>query len=357
MAKKMTSKERVRAAFSHQEPDRVPIDYAANAAIDGRLKAHFGLKPNDGEGLCEALHVDFRFIGPVYTGPRLHPELPDRAVDQLWGIRTRWIEHESGGYWDFCDFPLQHATLEDVENWPMPSPDDYDYSTIADRCAQFSQYGIVHGFMPDVINWTGMLRTMEQTLVDLITGDPIGLRLVDRKLAIGLEITRRTLEAAKGRIDILLLGEDLGTQIAPMISLDLFRREIRPRHQPFVDLARHFGVHAMEHTCGSSSWAYDDFIAMGIAAVDTLQPEAVDMAPAHLKKRFGDRLTFHGCISTAGQLAYGCPDDVTANVRETLEIMKPGGGYALAPTHAIQDNSPTANVVAMYEAALKFGLY
>jgi len=35
----------------------------------------------------------------------------------------------------------------------------------------------------------------------------------------------------------------------------------------------------------------------------------------------------------------------------------PGGGYALSPTHQIQDNTPTANVVAMYAAAREYGRY
>jgi len=61
----------------------------------------------------------------------------------------------------------------------------------------------------------------------------------------------------------------------------------------------------MIHTCGSSSWAYEDFIEMGITVVDTLQPEAKDMAPEYLKKTFGGRLAFHGCISTAGPVASG----------------------------------------------------
>jgi uroporphyrinogen decarboxylase len=44
-------------------------------------------------------------------------------------------------------------------------------------------------------------------------------------------------------------------------------------------------------------------------------------------------------------------------VRETLEVMKPGGGYALSPTHMLQDNSPVENVVAMYDAAKNYGVY
>ena len=96
---------------------------------------------------------------------------------------------------------------------------------------------------------------------------------------------------------------------------------------------------------------------MGIHVVDTLQPEAKDMAPAYLKKTFGDRLAFHGCISTAGPVSFGTVDDVVADCRKTLEIMMPGGGYCFAPTHQLQDNSPTENVLAMYETAWQFGAY
>ncbi len=113
----------------------------------------------------------------------------------------------------------------------------------------------------------------------------------------------------------------------------------------------------MIHSCGSSSWAFDDFIEMGIDVVDTLQPEAQDMAPPYLKDHYGDRLAFHGCISTAGPVAYGTVADVVACVRDTLAVMMPGGGYALAPTHQLQDNSPTENVVAMYEAGRTYGAY
>jgi uroporphyrinogen decarboxylase len=141
------------------------------------------------------------------------------------------------------------------------------------------------------------------------------------------------------------------------MSLELFRRHIRPRHQVFIDMAKSFGLPVMIHTCGSSSWAYEDYIQMGMDAVDTLQPEATNMSPAYLKKTFGGRLAFQGCISTAGPVAFGTVADVVADCCKTLEIMMPGGGYCFAPTHALQDNSPTANVVAMYETAHAFGRY
>jgi uroporphyrinogen decarboxylase len=355
---KMIPKERMLTACARQEPDRVPLDYAANPGIDHRLKSHFGLKADDDEGLLTVLGVDCRYIHPAYVGPQRHPDIPGRRVD-MWGIHTRWVEHASGGYWDFCDFPLKDASLETIEAWSMPSPDDFDYASIAAECERLHQYCLIVGDagLGDIINGVGMIRSMERVLIDLLLDEPACMCYIERRLAVQLEIIRRTLEAARGRIDLLHMGEDLGSQNRPLISLDLYRRQIRPRHQQIVDLARHFNIPVMMHSCGSSSWAYDDFIDMGITVVDTLQPEARDMSPAYLKNRFGDRLAFHGCISTAGAVAFGSVTEVVEMVRNTLEIMMPGGGYILAPTHMLQDNSPTENVVAMYATAMKNGWY
>ncbi len=354
----MNSKERVLTAIAHREADRVPIDYYSNPGIDRRLKEHLGLAPNDAEGLRQALQVDFRRVAASYTGPPLHPPLPDRKIN-VWGVRTRWVEHESGGYWDYCDFPLQHATLEQMETWPMPSPDDFDYTGVADTCRRLEEYCIVVGGAgsADIINSTGMIRNMEQVMLDLALESPEFFAYIDRKIAVQLEVLRRTLEAADGGIDLFFMGEDLGTQKGPLISLEMYRRALRPRHQQFVDLAKSFDLPVMMHSCGSSSWAYEDFIEMGITVVDTLQPEAADMQPAYLKSTYGGRLAFHGMISTAGPVAFGAPGDVREDVRQTLEIMMPGGGYCLSPTHQLQDNSPTENVLALYESALEFGSY
>ena len=355
----MTSRERVQRALRHQPPDRVPLDYCANAGIDAKLKVHFGLQPDDNEALRQALGVDFRGVDAAYTGRRLHPELPGRLVDPIWGARTRWIEHTSGGYWDFCDFPLGEATGDTIAHWPLPSPDDFDYQTVAQGCRQYADRFIYLGGpgLVDVMNTYGFVRGVEQAMVDLAEGYEPALRLIDRRLELWWEVTRRSLEAAEGRIDMVWIGEDLGSQRGPLISRAMFRDLLRPRHQRFIDLARSYDVPVMIHSCGSSSWAFDDFLKMGITAVDTLQPEAAEMSPAYLKTRFGQQLMFHGCISTAGPVAFGSAEQTAAVVRETLATMMPGGGYCCSPTHMLQDNSPVENVLAMYETARRFGVY
>ena len=362
MSSPMTSRQRVTTVLAGGIPDRVPINYHANAAIDGRLKAHYHLAADDTEGLRQALGVDIVGHGAgVYQGKPLHTsDDPVIQVDPIWGYRRRWVGHESGGYWDYCQWPLTEANLDEVEAFPLPNPDDFEYDSIRDTRKKFKDYAMCIGGagVACVINTAGFYRTMEQVFVDLITEDPAGMRLIDRFLDIQYEQMKRLIAAAEpGDIDFMWMGEDLGTQAGPIINPKTYRKIIRPRHQRFVDLAKAHDIPVMVHTCGSSSWAYEDFIDMGITAVDTLQPEATNMDPAYLKKTFGGRLAFHGCISTAGAVAYGTVDDVVKNCRETLDIMMPGGGYMFAPTHSLQDNSPTENVVAMYDTAKEYGRY
>lgn len=353
MAGNMTSKERVLATIAHTEPDRVPVNYYGEPDVDQRLREYFGTSD-----LNAALGVDFRTVGPAYTGAKLHPDKGDIRVND-WGIHMRRVVLDDGEMWDFCTWPLQNATLDEIEAWPMPNPDDHDYAGVVAQCEAVKDFCICGGScgLPDIINGNGMVRTMEQVLVDLVTDDPAGLRLIERRNDIQLEILRRTFEAAGDKIDLMCLGEDLGTQRGPTISPAIFRKHIRPLMQPYVDIAKAYNIPAMIHSCGASSWAFDDFIEMGITVVETLQPEAVDMSPAYLKKRFGDKLAFHGAISTAGAVAYGTVADVEAEVRKTLDIMMPGGGYILSPTHTVMENTPTENVVAMYQAARKYGVY
>jgi uroporphyrinogen decarboxylase len=354
----MTSKERVKMAFAHVEPDRVPIDYLCNPGIDQRLKSHFGLSAENDEGLRKALGVDFRNVEAPFIGPSRFPAVEGRVIDE-WGIHTRWIEHSSGGYWDYCDFPLEEAELEQIMDWPIPEADDFDYESLVQQCREWDGYYLMLGNpgVGDFINSTGMLRTMEMVLMDLFEGAEETLALFDRRLELQLQLLERCLDKAKGAIDMLWTGDDLGTQIAPILSVELFRKHLRPRHQKLVDLAKAYGATVMIHSCGSSSWAFDDFIDMGIEVIDTLQPEANNMDPAYLKNRYGDRLSFHGCISTAGPVVDGSVEDTVKDVQTKLDTLMPGGGYALAPTHQLQDNSKTENVLALYETARTYGQY
>ncbi len=356
----MTAKERVRRTLAFEKTDRVTIGYDANGGIHQRLCHALGIRPDDYEGLYRALGVDYRSIGAPYVGKPLHAVPENRMVDQLEGCIMRWVEHDTGGYWDFCDFPLKDAADELFDSFPVPDPDDFDYdAALATAKSYGGEYGLYVGNpgVPDIINSNGRIMGMEDVLCHLMLDDEAAMSFMRRRADFQLKMMERLLDKCHEHLDFMWLGVDLGTQIAPMISLPLYREQIKPIHKQFVDLASSYHLPTIIHSCGSSSWFFEDFIEMGIRGVDTLQPEAVNMSPAYLAENFGGRLNFRGCISTAGPLAYGTAKETEDICRETLGIMMQAGGYHFAPTHAIQDNSPVENVIAMYQAAHTYGRY
>jgi len=354
----MTARERVRRAFQFEKTDRVTIGYEDNRLIRKNLMN--ALSVSDEVALKRVLGVDYIGVNARYIGPKLFDEIPNLIVDPLVGYRTRWIENSSGGgYFDACDFPLRGADDGAFFNYPIPNPDDFDYECIGEQIAQNRDLALHIGNcgLGDIINTMGVLMGMEDALCNLQLGHKPTLDLIRRRAEGNIGVLERILSNYPGEIDFMWMGEDLGTQIAPMISMELFRKHIKPIYKLFVEFADSYHIPTIIHTCGSSSWAYEDFIEMGVRGVDTLQPEAVNMSPAYLVEHFGGRLNFRGCISTAGPLAYGTPEEVMEYCKNTLSIMMPTRGYHFAPTHQIQDNTPAENVVAMYQAAHDFGVY
>lgn len=354
-----TPRERVRAFLARSHADRVPINYHANSGVDQRLKRHFGLAADDAEGLRRALGVDFRGVAAPWTGGRLHAERPDVRVDPRWGYHTRQVAHASGSYQDFCGFPLCGADIAAVAAWPLPDPDRYDYAAIDGQCRRHAGFGLHLGSpgLGDIMNSTGMLMGMERVYAALAEPDPAWELLVERKLAHDLLVTERSLAAAGGAIDLVWTGEDLGSQRGPLCSLATWRRVLRPWHRRLVELARAHGAAVMLHSCGASSPFFDDLAALGVAAIDTLQPDAAGMEAVRLKHGWGDRLAFHGGITTGGVIAGGTPAEARAEAERVLAAFMPGGGYAFSPAHALQDDTSVANVLAIYDAARAAGRY
>lgn len=353
----LTGKQRVQKTFAHEKCDRMPVNYLVNPGVHRKLAKHLGIS-EDMDTVCDVLGVDFKELMPSYKGPALFDTVPGRRVDPLWGHRTRWVGNESGGYWDYCDFPLQNVPEEVIAAWPLPNPDDFDYDTLQRQCSHYAEKAVHlgHPGLCDIMNSLGMLRGMEDTYADMLLETEAIMVYLDRRLEVQLGIVERALKKCGPSIDFIWTGEDLGTQNGPLISMEVFRKQIRPRHKKIVELAAAYKKPVMIHSCGSSSWAFEEFVSMGIAGVDTLQPEAAHMEPAELAKTFGERLMFHGCISTA-KLAQMTPQQICRNVQEVTEIMRPYRGYCIAPTHMIQDNTPVENIVALYESARQMGRY
>jgi uroporphyrinogen decarboxylase len=177
--------------------------------------------------------------------------------------------------------------------------------------------------------------------------------LVDRFTDFYVEYFDRLFSAVPGKIDILRIADDLAMQDRLLMSPASFDRHLGPRIARLVDLAHAHGVKVMFHSCGAVVPLIDRLIALGVDILDPIQVRATGMDPAYLKETFGDRITLHGAIDTQYVLPRGTPDDVRRDVRRMIEILSPGGGFILAPSHVLQTDVTTENIVALYETAFE----
>ncbi len=315
------------------------------------------LRERLGEDPTVAFEVDLRFVGAPRTVPSRQPEPGGRATfyDEF-GVGYAMIPNTSGGdYPEAVDLALARLeTMDDVLAHPWPSPDDHDYARVREQIAANAGYCVCigHAGQPDIINGVGRGRGMEHVLCDIALEDEVGLAIIERRVSYYLEVSRRTLEAADGGVDILWIGEDLGTQKGPTVSPATFDAFFRPALQSCIDLGHEFGCKVAMHSCGSTRLLMPRFGEMGLDVLDAVQPEPVGMVPEELKAEFGRDLTFCGLISTQYTLPHGTVEDCREEARHRIRVMGEGGGYIFSPAHCIQPDTPVDNVLAIYEEVL-----
>jgi uroporphyrinogen decarboxylase len=201
------------------------------------------------------------------------------------------------------------------------------------------------------------LRGIDQILLDLALDPEIAEYIFRRVADFYLEYARRTFEAADGGIDIFMMGDDFGTQKGLFCSPDMWRRFLRPGFKAFIDLGRQYGCRVAHHSCGSIKPIIPDLIECGLDVLNPVQPDVRDMDRRELKRQFGDRLCFHGSISIQQTLPFGTPDDVHREVQERFDTLGPGGGFIFCTAHNIQADTPTENIVALFDAYRTLGRY
>jgi uroporphyrinogen decarboxylase len=188
-------------------------------------------------------------------------------------------------------------------------------------------------------------------LIDLLDATELATYLMDRFTGFYVAYFDRMFTAAEGRIDILRIADDLGTQHGLLVSPRLFDRFFAPRLGKLIDMAHSHGVRVMFHSCGAIVPFVERIIALGVDILDPIQVAADGMDPQGIKDRFGSRICLHGAIDTQYVLPRGAPDDVANAVRRIIGILGAGGGFILAPTHVLQTDVPTENVLALYDTA------
>lgn len=375
----MIHRERVLRSLKHQQPDRVPIDlagtFASTITLEGyeRLKKHLGIRKETiimskrsqtaqpHEEVLQHFDIDTRGIQPRGPAAWTDKVFPDGSYQDEWGvIRSRPPE---GGHFYVIGPPFAgEPTLEDIRNHHWPDPYDPGFveglAEESKRLHQETDFAIILNLPVGLVHQTQFLRGYESWLTDLILNPTFAEALMDRVLEIFMIIGERMIEATKGHFDIIFYGDDVAFQNGPMMSLDLFRKMIKPRHrQLFAHLKAKAQVPLLFHSCGSVYPLMRDLIEIGADCINPVQVSARDMDTKRLKREFGEQMAFWGGIDTHKVLPFGTPEDVRAEVRQRIEDLAGDGGYVLNSVHNLQPEVPPENIVAMFEAARELGKY
>jgi uroporphyrinogen decarboxylase len=413
----MNSRERVRAALAHREPDRVPRDLGAtpssgiSAIAYNRLVRHLGLAAGPArvydvvqqlaqpeECVLERFGIDVLDVGRTFdtaAGDWYPITLADgsAACYPAWFRPRRkddggWVAHGADGT-PLAEMP-EGATFFDQVCFPYVDGYPADWSGLDRAMGQVLWAAFVHspwdhaadpGFWEtlranairlrettdkalmivagcNLFEWGTFLRRMDNFLMDLVAEPAKVEALLDALVERHLAGLARVCRAVGDVVDVIRLGDDLGMDKGPFMAPAIYRKLFRPRHKVMCDfIKRNSAMRILLHSCGGIRPLIPDLIEAGFDILNPVQTSCRGMVPAELKKEFGGAVAFWGGgCDTRQVLPRGTPAEVKADVRARLEAFAPGGGFVFNTVHNILPDVPPENVVAMFEALETFGV-
>ena len=370
----MNSRERVLKTLNHEEPDMVPVDMGSTENTTLCRLAYINLReylsmPPDSEpyvinrmmdsvfpeeDFLEKYEIDFRAVRPSTAYQPKIEELPDGFIDEY---KIRW--KKASYYYDMVEHPLAEKTLDDFEDAIYADPyieeRKIGLREQAKDLYENTDYCITVGHIAmGPFEMSGNMRSYEKFLMDMYIDPNYANALLDQNLKNTIGFWDVYLEEVGEFVQVVCQGDDLGTQIGPWISPKMYREWIKPRHKELFDFIRSkTNAKIFLHSCGSVYDLIPDLIDIGVEALNPVQVTAAKMDLKTLKEDFGKDICFWGGgIDTQEILPNASIEVLKDHVKETIDIMAPGGGFIWVPVHNIQSDIPPEKIDAAYQTVL-----
>jgi uroporphyrinogen decarboxylase len=383
-----TSRRRVETALRHQEPDRVPYDLGGTILTGIHEKAYRRLRQYLGlpevaidiedpiqqlarvhEDVKERFRVDVYGINPAKPRGISTPSWSEGGYDKLvdeWGIEW-WKPQEGGFYYDMRRHPLAEIdTVDGLAKYRFPDPlNPARYSGMAERADELMNRRQVAYILgrnaPGIFEIALWMRGFENFFCDMVANQAFAEALLDAIAEVKMRYWEHALQLVGKHVMIVSEADDLASQNCVLISPELYRKLIKPRHTKLFNFIKKHAateVKIFYHSCGAVAPLLPDLIESGIDILNPVQVRAGNMNTRELKRQFGKDLTFYGGgVDTQRVLPRGTPAEVRDEVRRRIEDLAPGGGFIFNTVHNIQADVPPENIVAMWEAVQEYGVY
>jgi uroporphyrinogen decarboxylase len=382
----LTPRERVLTVLNREQPDCVPIVLGVSNATGIKMQPYKGIKeiigvdapdeyiydwPELGTALIDEttmrrLHSDVRGVldlEPETVRERNRNREPHTDYIDSWGTGQSEIKP---GEWFPNVHPMQNAkTLEEIESYPG-WPDTHDPSRVAHvreqarRLAAEKEYAILATpWLLFPFERAHAMQGLENFLVNMSLEPDFAAALLQKIADYCKKLMGPFLEELGDNVDIIKIGDDLGTEESLMISPRMYRKILKPIHADFISFIKtRTKAKVLFHSDGDVAPLIDDFVEIGVDILNPIQTSAGTMSDLHaLKKRHGSNIIFCGGIDTRKVLPCGTVDEVRKEVRRVIEQLGPGGGFMAGAVHTIMNDVPPENVLAMVDAVKEFGQY
>ena len=360
----MNSKERVLLALNHQEPDRVPMVASFTSEFAQKLQNYLGLpqtpvEPHDARiehdievtlGL-DIIQYSVGIVASKYT-------FEEDEFTCEWGIKWKQVKYNTrfgeGKYREIIEHPLSddHKIMEYI------SPDPHREELYKPLEHVLNMYGkefcIMGVVVCTIFEGAWSIRGMEKLLIDMLLNEVRANYILDITFKYHLEVAKRLVRMG---VDIIWLGDDVGSQRTMLMSPKLWRKYLKPRMSIICQELKKINpsLKIAYHSDGSIYPIIDELIEIGIDVLNPIQPKAMD--PKYLKKHYGNKLSFWGSLDEQYTLPFGTPEEVKKEVIERIKTIAPGGGFIISPCQHVQLDTPLENFITFINTVKGYGKY
>ncbi len=189
------------------------------------------------------------------------------------------------------------------------------------------------------------LQPMEEVLIGLGVGDKHLLAFLDRLVDFWMDIIDDFLDLGA---DVIMFGDDWGTQTAPFVSPALFQRIFVSHYRRMFERVKRAGCKVFFHSCGFLGPIFDELLDLGI---DGLWPQIrlYEQLPNAVEKCREHRVTLYIHPDRQYLVPRGTPQEIETAIREYAERYHALGGGGIFYIE-IENDAPFENVKALIEA-------
>ena len=322
-------KKRVLTALRHEQPDKVPYHLDLTDLVYKRMQEYFhddDFFSKTGSHLAQERNESFTKVS-------------ETGFYDMFGVL--WNSEQEGDFGIVTNRVFENAGFK---GYVFPEPDEKLIREKCERLAKqpdkFTMYII--GFSLFERAWT--LRGFNEILMDFLLEKKFANELLDRIVEYNLKVVDIVSEHD---VDCIFFGDDWGQQKGLIMGPHIWKEFIRPRLKRQYDYVKGKGMYVAQHACGDIREVFSDLVDIGMDIYNTFQPEIFDVAK--MKQEYGRDVTFYGGVSTQRLLPFETPDAVRKETRRLMDILGRDGGYIAAPTHAIPNDVPTENILALLD--------